>query len=87
MCKPAKLKGLITGIAFQPIKGTEAILSSINDSENYTCKAQWYTIAALALMIIRLIFLILATTKKCRIFRGHLFSNAVRVMLFFSDVD
>ena len=29
----------------------------------------------------------MATTRKCRIFRGHLFSNAVMVMLFFSDVD
>ena len=38
-------------------------------------------------MIIGLIFFILATSRKCRIFRGHLFSNAVKVMLFFSDVD
>ena len=28
----------------------------------------------------------LATTRKCRIFRGHMFSNAVTMMLFFSDV-
>ena len=38
-------------------------------------------------MIIGLIFFILVTTRKCRIFRGHLFSNVVTVMLFFSDVD
>ena len=38
-------------------------------------------------MIIGLLFFILATTRKCRIFRGHLFFNAVMVMLFFSDVD
>ena len=77
----------MTGIACQPIKGTDAIFDSINDSENCTCKAQWYTIAALALMIIGLIFFILATARKCRIFRGHSFSNAVMVTLFFSDVD
>ena len=86
MCKHAKLKALITGIAFQPIKGTDAIFSSINESENCTCKAQWYTIAALALMIIGLKFFILATTRKCRIFRGNFFSNTLMVMLFFSDV-
>ena len=84
--KHSKLKALVTGIPFQPIKGTEAIFSSINNSENCTCKAQWYTIAALALMIIGLIFFIFATTRKSRIFR-HLFSNAVMVMLFSSDVD
>ena len=44
-------------------------------------------IGALTLMIIGLIFFILATTIKCRIFRGHLFSNVVTVMLFFSDVE
>ena len=58
ICKHAKLKALVTGIAFQPIKGTEAIFSSTNDSKNCTCKAQWYTMAALALMIIGLIFFI-----------------------------
>ena len=87
ICRQAKLKALVTGIASQPIKGTDAIFSSINDSENCTCKAQWYTIASLALMIIGLTFFILATTRKCRIFRGHLLTNAVMVMLFFSDVD
>ena len=48
---------------------------------------QWYTIAALALMIIGLILFILVTTTKCRICRGQLFSNTVTVMLFFSDVN
>ena len=87
MCKHAKLKALLTGIAFQPIKGTDAIFGSINEKDNCTCKAQWYTIAALALMIIGPTLFILATTRKCRIFRGQLFSNTVTVMLFFSDVD
>ena len=77
VCKHAKLKALVTGIAFQPIKGTDVIFSSINDSEDCTCKAQWYTIGALTLMSIGIIYFILATTRKCRIFRGHLLSNAV----------
>ena len=61
------------------------IFGSISNSENCTCKAQWYMIGALTLLY--LIYFILATTRKCRIFRGHLFSNAVIVMLFFSDVE
>ena len=64
VCKYAKLKALVTGIAFQPIKGTDVIFGSINDSENCTCKAQWYMIGTLTLMIIGLIFFMLATTKK-----------------------
>ena len=86
ICKHAKLKALLTGIAFQPIKGTDAVYSSINDSENCTCKVQWYTIVALTLIIIGLIFFILVTTRKYRIFRGHLLSKTVMV-IFFSDVN
>ena len=63
VCKHAKLKALVTGIAFQPIKGTDAILSSINNGENCTCKEQWYMIGALTLMIVGFIFFIFATTK------------------------
>ena len=87
MYQCAKLKALVTGTDFQPIKGKQAVFSSITDSENCTCKAQWYTVAALALMIIGLILFILAATRKCRIFRGYLLSNAVMAMLSFLDVD
>ena len=47
---------------------------------------QWYTIAALTLMIIGLIIYIFVTTQKCTIFKRRLYSNTVTVMLFFSDV-
>ena len=82
-----KIESLGNRHCFQPINGTDAIFGSINNSVNCTCKAQWYIIEALTLMFIGLIFFILATTRKCRIFRGHLSSNAVIVMLFFSDVE
>ena len=60
----ARLKALVTGIAFQPIKGTDAVFGSIDNSENCTCKAQWYIIGGLTLMIIGLIFFILVTTRN-----------------------
>ena len=53
VCKHAKLKALITSIAFQPIKQIEAIIG--NGKEPYKCVIQWYTIAALTLMIKSLI--------------------------------
>ena len=56
MCKHEKLTALVTGIAFQPIKGTDVIFGSIDNNENYTCKAQWCMIGALTLMIIGLIY-------------------------------
>ena len=87
MCKHAKLKALLTGIAFHAIREIDAIFGSNNENGYYTCGMQWYTIAAFASMIIGLMLFILATTTKCRIFRGQLFSNTVTVMLFFSDVN
>ena len=84
VCKHAKLKALLTSIAFQLIKQTEAIFDQKKIQQN--CMAQWYTIAALTLMVIGLIIYIFITTQKCTIFKRKLYSNTVTVMLFFSDV-
>ena len=80
VCKHVKLK---TGIAFQPIKQTEAVVTSQIQQH---CTAQWYTIAALTLMIVLLIIYICLTTQRCTIFKQRLYSNTVTIMLFFSDV-
>ena len=84
LCKHAKLKAVITGIVFYPIKQTEAIFG--NGKEQNNCAVQWYTIAALTLMIIGLTIYTLETTQKCTIFKRRLYSNTVTVRLFFSDI-
>ena len=84
ICKHTKLKALLMGIAFQPVKHTEAIFGIGKEQQN--CAMQWYTIAALTLMIIDPVIYIFVTTQKCTIFRRKLYSNTVSVMLFFSDV-
>ena len=43
VCKHVKLKALIMGIAFQPIKQMEAIFVNVKE---HKCATQWYTIAA-----------------------------------------
>ena len=84
VCKHAKLKALLMGIVFQLVKQTEAIFDNKKIQQNFT--AQWYTIAALTLMIVGLIIYIFITAQKCIIFKRRLYSNTVTVMLFFSDV-
>ena len=86
ICTHEQLKTLLMGIAFQPVKQSEAIFGSSNENEHCKCTAHWYMIAALASMILGLIIFILITTRKCRISRGKLFSNIVTVRLFFSDI-
>ena len=84
VCRHTKLKALLTGIAFQPVKQTEAIFD--DDQMQKHCTAQWYTIAALTLMIIAIIIYICLTMQKCTIFKRRLYSNTVTVILFFSDI-
>ena len=83
VCKHAKVKTLLTGTAFQPIKQTEAVVTSQIQQH---CTAQWYAIAALTLMIVLVIIYICLTTQRCTIFKRRLYSNTVTIMLFFSDV-
>ena len=61
ICKHTKLKALLMGIAFQPVKQTEAIFG-IGKEQN--CTAQWYTIAALTLMAIGLVIIFLQPHKS-----------------------
>ena len=83
VCRQAKLKALLTAIAFQPVKQAEAVVS--NQTKHY-CTAQWYAIAALTMMTVLLIIYICLTNQKCTIFKRRLYSNTVTIMLFFSDV-
>ena len=83
VCRHAKLKALLTGIAFQPVKQEEAVVT--NQIKQH-CTAQWYAIAALTMMTILLIVYICLTAPRCTIFKRRLYSNTVTIMLFFSDV-
>ena len=81
VCKHTKLKALLTGIAFQPVKQREAIFD--DDQLPKHCTAQWYTIAALTLMIVLLTIYICLTTQKCTIFKKRLYSNTVSHVILF----
>ena len=83
VCKHAKLKALLTGIAFQPVNQAEA---AITKQTKEFCTAQWYTIAALTMLTILLIVYICLSNQKCAILKRRLYSNTVTIMLFFSDV-
>ena len=84
VCRHAKLKALLTGIAFQPVKQAEAEVAP-HQTKKY-CTAQWYAIAALTMMTILLIVYICLSNQKYTIFKRRLYSNTVTIMLFFSDV-
>ena len=43
-----------------------------------TCKIQWCTILMLCLSILGLVIFVILKSRKLKLFRGHLFSNAVK---------
>ena len=83
VCRHTKLKALVTGITFQPIRQTEVLIAKENIIQH--CTAQWYTIAVLTFMVIGLIIYIFMIMQRCTIFKRKLYSNTVTAMLF-SDV-
>ena len=79
LCKPMKLKTLVTSLALQQIKvGMEATQKTLHYHE-CTCKIQWYKIFMLSLSILGLILYAIIKSRKLKLFRGHLFLNTVKL--------
>ena len=76
--KHAKLRSLVTSLA---------LLVLIMQDIECTCETQWYMIVTLGLVILGIMIFIVINARKLKLFRGHLFSNAVKVMLFISDAQ
>ena len=79
------LKTLVASLALQQIK-EGAVVTQENvkpmQSIECTCKIQWYTMLMLGISILDLVLFIIIKLRKLKLFRGHLFSNAVKIMLF-----
>ena len=84
--KHNKLRALVTSLAFQQAKEIKA--EKIIE-ENYSCEctAQFYIILALSIIIIGLVVFAILQVRRIKLYRGQLFSNIVKIMLFISDVQ
>ena len=81
ICGQSKLKALVANIALQCAKGVEA--AYVNDMF-CTCKTQWYTICILLQIMLGMLYLVINKIKKSSLFKGQLFSNVNKVMVFIS---
>ena len=82
VCGQSKLKTLITNIVLQHAKGKEAA----DMKEVYcTCKTNWYIIGMLIIIMLGMLYLVTNKIKKSSLFKGCLFSNVTKVMLFISN--
>ena len=87
LCRHMKLKILVTSLALQQIKEVEAVTrqEGILPNIEWTCKIPWYTILMLSLSLSGLTFFVILHTQKIKLYRGHLFSNTIKIMLFISE--
>ena len=82
---------LVTSVVLQQIKDVGEVAKqehiSIAQDIECTCKIQWYTILMQRLLILEIVIFIILKLWNLKLFRGHLFSNAVKIMLFISDAQ
>ena len=78
----SKLKALVKNIAVQRVKVMEA--ADMSDML-CTCKTQWYIIGMLTIITLGMLYLLTNKLRKLSFFKGHLFSNNTKILLFISN--
>ena len=80
--RQSKLKALVTNIAIQRIKVVEA--ADMSDML-CTCKTQWYIMGMLIIITSDMLYLVTNKLRKSSFFKGCLFSNNTKILLFISN--
>ena len=86
ICKHNKIRVLVTNLAFQQVKEVKA--ESMEDID-YKCKytAQFDIILTLSIAMRGLIIFTILQLRKIKLYRGQLFLNIVKIMLFISHIQ
>ena len=82
MYRQSKLEALVTNIAMQRIKRVEA--ADMSDML-CTCKMQWYIMGMLTIFTLGMLYLVTNKLRKSSFFKGRLFSNNTKILLFISN--
>ena len=82
VCGQSKLMALVANIALQHTKTVEAA-----DSPTRYCiyEPNWYIMGILLIMLLRITYLAMCIIRKSSLFKGHLFSNITKILLFISN--
>ena len=82
MYRQSKLKALVTNIAMQQIKKVEA--ADVSDML-CTCKTHWYIMGMLIIITLGMLYLVTNKIRKSSFFKGCLFYNNTKILLFISN--
>ena len=82
VCGQSKLKALVANIALQCTKAVEAA----NSPTRYCiCEPNWYIIGLLLIMLLGITYLVMCKVRRSCLFKGCLFSNITKILLFISN--
>ena len=82
-CKHKHIRMLAASLILHKIKEVEANFNS--EGANYECRTLAYI--GIILIVLSLIIVVFLHYRKARLCRGYKFSNAIKIMLFISDVQ
>ena len=87
LCKHNNLRMLVASLALQQVREVGMVTTQEEVTAECTCKIQIYAILALTITFFGLVMLAVLHSRKLKMCIGCLFSNAVKIMLFTSDVQ
>ena len=82
VCRQLKLKALVANIA---LKHTKAVETANSPTRYCICEPNWYIVGLLLIMLLGITYLVMCKVRKSCLFKGHLFSNITKVVLFISN--
>ena len=82
-CKHKHIRTLVANLILHKIKEVKAN----SNSEGTNCECRTLAYIGIILTVLSLIFVTFLHYRKARLCRGYKFSNAIKVMLFVSDVQ
>ena len=88
LCKRNKLQTLVVSLALQQVKEVRTSTTK-KEGGNYMCNytSQFYIILALSIAIIGLVMFMIVQVRRIKLCRGQIFLNAVKIMVFISDIQ
>ena len=85
LCKHKNLRTLVASLALQQVRKVGTVTAQ--EEVICKCKIQIYIILSLTSAILGLVIFAVLHSRKLKLCRECLFSNAVKIMLFISDVQ
>ena len=84
-CKHKHIRTIVTSLILHKIKEVEANSNPNPETDNYECRTSAYV--GIILTVLSMIIVIFLYYRKSRLCTGYRFSNAMKIMLFISDVQ